>query len=77
MFTWDNKFQPLAIFNSEVSRGIVHSANYCMEMAVLQAEYNARLKAAMEASAQPTTNAGTPFLLTLWNWIIGKNSVRA
>jgi len=26
---------------------------------------------------QPPTHAGTPFLRTLWKWIIGKNSVRA
>jgi hypothetical protein len=77
MFTWDNKFNVLATYNSEVYRGIVHNDDYRESMSILQAEYDARLKAAMEASAQPTTNAGTPFLLTLWNWIIGKNSVRA
>jgi hypothetical protein len=30
-----------------------------------------------DGQAHPPTHAGTPFLRTLWKWIIGKNSVRA
>jgi hypothetical protein len=40
-----------------------------------------KLKTARQNTAEmgehPTTNAGAPFLLTLWNKIIGKNSVHA
>lgn len=41
--TWDNKFNALAAYNAEKSRGIVHNEEYCQRMAVLQAEFNARV----------------------------------
>jgi hypothetical protein len=36
-----------------------------------------KIRELRSGAKQPPTHAGTPFLLTLWNWIIGKNSVRA
>jgi hypothetical protein len=37
---WDEKFSPLATYNSEVSRGILHSVEYSEKMRKLQKEYN-------------------------------------
>lgn len=34
------RFEPLAIFNAEVSRGIPHTPETIMRMAELQAEFN-------------------------------------
>jgi len=49
---WQDRFQPLAVYNGEVSRGVVHTAEYCAAMATLQAEYDARLQAMVESQAQ-------------------------
>jgi len=76
MFQWDDKFQRLAVYNGEVSRGVVHTPEYCKAMSVLQSEYDARLKEAAEASAQPTTHKGVSFLQSLWNRFVGKNDSR-
>ncbi len=43
-FKWDDKFNKLAIYNSEVSRGIIHTEEFKAKMAVLQEEYNQRIK---------------------------------
>lgn len=42
---WDDKFNQLAIYNAEVSRGIVHTADYAERMKALQAEYDAKRRA--------------------------------
>lgn len=34
-----DKFEPLAIYNAEVSRGIVHTPEYRERMALLQLEF--------------------------------------
>lgn len=41
--SWEEKFQPLADYNSEVGRGIVHTKNYDEEMKKLQEEYNKKV----------------------------------
>ena len=45
----DDKFKRLADYNSEVSRGIVHTAEYDAAMAELQAEFNAWIRATYNA----------------------------
>jgi hypothetical protein len=35
------KYEPLAVYNAEVSRGIVHTPEYDAAMTALQREFNA------------------------------------
>jgi predicted small metal-binding protein len=42
---WDDKFNALATYNAEVSRGIVHTLEWKHNMRYLQAEYNNKLRA--------------------------------
>jgi len=39
-FFWEERFQQLAEYNSEVGRGIVHTEKYDEIMAKMQKEYN-------------------------------------
>lgn len=39
------RFGPLATYNAEVARGIMHTPEWAAQMAVLQAEYGAWLEA--------------------------------
>jgi hypothetical protein len=38
----DPKFEALAVYNAERARGLVHTAEYDLRMAVLQAEFDGR-----------------------------------
>jgi len=40
---WDSKFDALAIYNSEIARGILHSPEWIIKMRDLQQEYNDKL----------------------------------
>lgn len=40
---WESRFDELAVFNSEVSRGIMHTPEKRERMAKLQADYNAKM----------------------------------
>ena len=53
MFKWDNKFTALAMYNAEISRGIVHTEEYCKKMAILQDEYDARIQEAARKLIKP------------------------
>ena len=41
---WEQRFNALATYNSEVSRGLVHTPEYVRRMAVMQADYNAKIQ---------------------------------
>ncbi len=47
---WENKFNALATYNSELSRGILHKEEYKRKMKDLQEEYDRKLKKFYEAS---------------------------
>jgi len=42
---WESRFDELAVFNSEVSRGIMHTHEKRERMAKLQSDYNAKMMA--------------------------------
>ncbi len=42
---WEERFEVLATYNSEIGRGIVHTKKFDNAMAVLQNEYNKKMKA--------------------------------
>ena len=42
---WSEKYVSLALYNAEVSRGIVHTPEYTAQMSALQREYDAELVA--------------------------------
>ncbi len=41
---WQERFTPLAMFNADVARGVIHTKEYQERMNALQTEYNARLQ---------------------------------
>lgn len=41
---WEAKFGPLAVFNTEKMRGIVHTAEYTETMNVMQEEYKVAVR---------------------------------
>lgn len=41
---WDDKFNILAVYNAEVSRGILHTQEYYEKMHLLQEEYDTKLR---------------------------------
>jgi len=41
---WNDKFNALSVYNSEVARGIMHEKEYCEKMNALQIEYGVVLK---------------------------------
>lgn len=43
-YFWDDKYVPLAIFNSETARGLIHTEEWKLQMKKLQAEYDAALR---------------------------------
>ena len=51
---WDKKFAPLAVYNDEIYKGIVHTHEYNERMKVLQKEYDARLRESYEEAMVPT-----------------------
>lgn len=42
-----DKFVPLAYYNSEVSRGVVHTEEYATQMAALQSEFDEWMRASL------------------------------
>ena len=41
---WHEKFQPLAIYNSEVARGVIHTQAWVNEMMILQEQYDDKIQ---------------------------------
>ena len=40
---WEDRFGPLAIYNGEIGRGLVHTREYVKRMKILQKEYNMKM----------------------------------
>ena len=40
---WEERFNALAVFNAEMARGVMHTAEYTEKMRVMQQEYDAKL----------------------------------
>lgn len=47
LFFWDDRYLPLAVYNSEVERGIVHTDEWKQKMSKLQSEYDRAYKEKM------------------------------
>ena len=43
MMGWDEKYMPLAVYNSEVARGILHTEEYKKKMNELQDRYRSEV----------------------------------
>lgn len=41
---WKNEYDRLAIYNSEVHRGLIHTDKYKLEMKKIQKEFNMQLE---------------------------------
>jgi len=41
---WEERFNSLATYNSEVARGIVHTPEWIQKMADMQSDYNAKIQ---------------------------------
>lgn len=53
----DPKFEALAVYNAERTRGLVHTAEYDQRMAVLQAEFDGRPVSDEDRIREATTEA--------------------
>lgn len=54
---WDDRFMPLANYNGECLRGIVHTPEYDERMRALQAEYNRTFDGYNQAVAEAIEKA--------------------
>ena len=41
---WKNEYDRLAVYNSEIHRGLIHTDEYKLEMEKIQKEFNKELK---------------------------------
>ena len=41
---WDKIYEPLATYNSEVARGILHTPEWELKMQILQKEYDWKMR---------------------------------